>query len=198
MLTYGLEKEYFVLDRKQNPILAPKELPHDECGWLAEARGKASTSITEAVFSLKAEEYRLMQKEKELGVLLVGHPVMKISRSLKIEARRIYVKGLTKYKNLYGYEHHRNTVNEATAGVHITISNPRTYFLGDKSGTYNTLFDWCSLFRHLDKQFEKEIKEAKRRPGFYEIKNSGLIEYRSLPANVNLYKIISVIHDWSS
>lgn len=58
----------------------------------------------------------------------------------------------------------------------------------------NECFDYITIFKKLDEAFAEEIKEAKRLPGFYEIKSDGRIEYRSLPSNVSLFKVIDVIN----
>ena len=57
-------------------------------------------------------------------------------------------------------------------------------------------FDWVKLFTHLDDCFSKEIEESGRNPGFYEVKFDGRVEYRSLPSNINLKKVISVIQSF--
>jgi hypothetical protein len=44
-------------------------------------------------------------------------------------------------------------------------------------------------------KFAKEIAGARRRPGFYEIKSDGRIEYRSLPNTINKHKLISVLKE---
>jgi hypothetical protein len=54
-------------------------------------------------------------------------------------------------------------------------------------------FDWMRWFLLFDKAFKEEIKNSYRNPGFYELKSDGRIEYRSLPNNINMDKLINVI-----
>ena len=193
-MKYGLEKEFFVLDKNKKPIVVPDYLPADECGLLAEARGKPFHDITDAVFSLKSEIHKLRKIAKKHNLTLCDKPIMKISDEVMLEARRKYEKGLIKYSNLYGHLKHRNKPNETVAGVHISFTQPMTERCGKTTIEYNTLFDFVSIFKKLDEKFKEEIKSAKRNPGFYEIKCDGRVEYRSLPSNVNLMKVIDVIN----
>jgi hypothetical protein len=195
MLKFGLEKELFIL--KEGVVqVVPKEIPYDESGLLIEARGQPYNDITEAVFSLEADIYRITKKAEEMGFEVSDKPIMPVSRKIKLEASRKFAKGLTKYENLYNFERHLNGQNQHTAGVHISFTSERNITC-DKCNlnkqTINEMFDFVWIFKKLDQAFIEEIKYARRRPGFYEIKPNGRIEYRSLPSNVHLSKIIEVI-----
>lgn len=192
MLKIGLEKEFFI-QKDGDYVIAPDGLPFDESGLLAEARGKAFSCPVEAVFSLNADIYRLQSKAKELAVNLLDNPIAVIPRQLRVKASRRFAKGLTKYQNLYGYEYHRNNRNENTAGIHISFTQPQTITEGKETFKYFAMFDWLQIFRKLDSNFKDEIKGSKRQPGFYELKSDGRIEYRSLPSNTDLNKIIEVL-----
>ena len=190
----GLEKEFFLLKDGKPQSLATDtlqsfgSLPCDECGWLVEARGQPFNSIIEAVFSLKADIYRIenkvsklnsnLQTSDSLPYILSDEPIMKVDRSTKLKCSRYFAKGLTKYQNLYGHESHRNSLSEATAGVHVSFTCEQTY--RDRENVerhYNPNWDWLQLFIKLDAAFAEEIKASKRRPGFYELKSDGRIEY---------------------
>lgn len=190
----GLEKEFFVKVNGEC-IVVPKTLPYDDSGLLTEARSLPFNNPEEAVFSLRASIYRIEQQAQSLNVQLSDNPVEKISRDVHLEASRKFKKGLTKYQNLYGFKHHKNTSKETPAGIHISFTKPQTVYVADAKTqpSYNSIFDFVSLFKFLDSQFAEEIKAAKRNPGFYEIKGDGRIEYRSLPANTSLDKIINVL-----
>lgn len=188
----GLEKEFFV-KRNGNCIVIPKELPYDDSGVLTEARSLPFNNPEEAVFSLKADIFRIKQKSDALVLELSDNPIEKISRDVRLEASRHFQKGLTKYRNLYNFKHHKNTSNEVPAGIHISFTNPKSESKNGQRFEYNAPFDFVGLFKFLDSQFVDEIKAAKRNPGFYELKDDGRIEYRSLPANTNLDKIIQVL-----
>jgi hypothetical protein len=205
----GLEKEFFLLLNGE-PIslnsLKDFGLPYDDCGWLVEARGNPFHDPVDAIFSLKAEVFKIEQQliainanRSEGFLTLSDNPLMKVSKSVRLQASRRFAKGLTKYQNLYGHESHKNAMQEATAGVHVSFTQENWY--GNKcescghckTQTYNVNFDWPQIFIKLDEAFADEIKESKRRPGFYEIKSDGRVEYRSLPANVDLDKLIKVL-----
>jgi len=195
-MQYGLEKEYFIYKDGIITSVPINLLPYDECGYLVEARGKPADNILEAVYLLKAEEHKLYAKAMENHYVLIVLPLDKIPPKLSLKLRRQFTKGITEYQNLYGYEAHRNG-SLVTAGLHISFTNPRT--IKNKEGydiVVNGMFDYIQLFRLLDKEFKDEIKESKRNPGFYELKSDGRIEYRSLPNNVNLDKVIDVITKW--
>jgi len=194
MLKIGLEKEFFV-KRNNQYIVVPKELPYDESGLLAEARGCPCDCPISAVFSLKAQEYKLKTQAEGIGVVLLSDSIANIPKNIKIEASRKFFKGLTKYENLYGYQSHKNRISESTAGIHISFTNSCDILLEDNKSvrTYNGMFDWVKIFRQLDYEFKEEIKNSKRLPGFYELKPDGRIEYRSLPSNTDLDKIIEVL-----
>lgn len=196
-LKFGLEKEFFCLSTEDKSVsVVPKGMAADSCGWLVEARGNAFTNIVDAVFSLHADIHRLVKEAGGKGVILVDTPLLKVPRDVRVAAARASAKGLISYENLYGYQHHKNTGLDATAGVHISFTRPVTVDRGEgrESGILNGMFDWAKIFIGLDKAFAAEIKAAKRLPGFYELKDDGRIEYRSLPANVDLNKVMDVVH----
>lgn len=194
----GLEKEVFLVNEEGIPQIVPKEIPMDESGILAEARGNPFFDGVEAVYSLMASLHILEQSiaayTNKTGQFLRmdDTPIKKVSRKTRIELSRLYTKPRTEYQNLYGFDSHRNTQSEQTAGIHISFTEPQTISIGnDKTTTINQLFDFPQLIRKLDDTFKTEIREAKRRQGFYEIKSDKRIEYRSLPSNTPLGAIIS-------
>src|ERR1051326_8940348 len=202
MLQVGLEKEFFALNEENEVVLVPDKLPRDDCGWLVEARGEPAKDIVEAVFSLRAAVFRINKSLAQYNannhpenaqIPLSDAPVMRVYKETRIEAQRRNDKGRIKYRNLYGHDTHRTTLAEATAGVHVTFSNAGKVHCKEETFSYNANFDWPYIFHKLDRAFEEEIKAAKRNPGFYEVKTDGRVEYRSLPANVDLDKLIEVL-----
>jgi hypothetical protein len=200
-IKYGLEKEYFVFKPEDlvNPVVCPGSLNPDGCGFLAEARGEPFTNPINAVYSLLADEHRLQGVAIKLGLVLVAMPIFKVSKTVRTAAGRIYQKGLTKYQNLYGYENHKNVGLEHTAGVHVSVTDGAILSYVNKNDQlverkYNANFDWPRLFTGMDRTFKLDIKEAKRLPGFYELKDDGRVEYRSLPNNVDLMRLADYLH----
>lgn len=190
MITIGLEQEFFLCNGDQL-VVVPQFIPHDECGWLVEARSRPFDSLVEAVYSLQASVHDIKQ-QLSCTAVLSPEPVMKVSKEVRVEASRKYSKGLTRYQNLYGHIRHRFAGNEAGAGIHITFANILSY-MDNKHHQHKAgiNFDWPRLFRLLDVEFAQEIKDTKRRPGFYELKHDGKVEYRSLPSNVPYDKLIA-------
>lgn len=204
----GLEKEMFLLDKNNKPVVIPEGLPFDECGLLLEARGKPSVDIYEAVYSLMAEVKRIedLVKQKYPDYHISDEPVLEVDRKTKVSANRTYAKGVLSYRNIYGFEHHKNNLKEVTAGIHISFTNEyeMSWFTTEEIGnnqfrgnehkqTFNLNFDWLQIFLQLDKLFKEDISNGKRNQGFYEIKSDGRIEYRSLPSNTDMNKIISAL-----
>lgn len=200
MFKFGLEQEFFIYRQDTQALTEiPKGslLPHDSCGYLAEARGKPSENVQDAVYLLMSEVKRIKDIAAREGLILENIPTATIPKEMRQRIRRKFAKDTTKYENLYGYESHRNKPNEGTAGIHLSVTNENTISIGDKTAKYNTMWDFVKFFKFLDKRFEDEIKAASRRPGFYEIKPDGRIEYRSLPANIrNLTSISDAVQEY--
>lgn len=192
MFRIGLELEEFCVDKKSNEIiLIPKDsnIPHDGCGWLIEYRSEPCKDIVDAVYSLRANEFKNAGLLTKFDVKGVRQPVMKPSKEVRMAARKRFIKALVSFNNIYGHQCHKNTLVEAVAAVHISV----TFSTEGKHGRINKLWDYADFIRYMDTAFEKEISEAKRRPGFYEIKNDGRFEYRSLPNNIDLNKLMQVV-----
>lgn len=197
-MKYGLEKELFIL---KNSIIQMvplgSGLPYDENGILIEARGEPSENICLAVHNLMAEEYRIKQLTNKAGFETSDFPIGTVTRDFKREVGRCYSKGILCFQNMYGYKDHRHNQNEITAGIHISFTSPKTRIVHKDNVheeiTMNTFFDFIKYVKALDNAFKDEIKKSKRNPGFYELKDDGRVEYRSLPSNTNPYKIIDVL-----
>lgn len=195
-MKYGLEKEFFVAN-KDYKIQIIKDhllnLPYDQCGCLLEARGKPFDSIREAVYSLIAEEVRIKKEVNKLGLLCLETDIEIVTRDFKRDLYRIHNKGLLSFENMYDYKDNRHNQNEMTAAIHISFTNEVS--IETKTGfiTVNKFFDFIKYVKALDKAFKEEIKNAKRNPGFYEVKYDGRVEYRSLPSSASYEKIITVI-----
>lgn len=204
MRKYGLEKEFFLVKKNTKEIVIPEEavkehLPLDGCGYLVEARGEAYPSIFDAIFSLMGKIEEIKYKLKDTEYELCDDPVRKVSKEMLIKVLRNHAKSTIKFNNYTGFTSNREKGSEKTAGVHLSITEEITQTIivekTIKEIKYYKNFDWMQIFLKLDKEFKQEIKEAKRNPGFYEIKNDGRIEYRSLPSNVNLIKLAEVIKE---
>jgi hypothetical protein len=200
-IKFGFELEAFVL-KNEKPVLVPCGLPYDECGWLVEIRSEPHHSVREAIHLLLACKERVERTAEKLGVSLSYTPLLEIPRNLKVSAARLHGKGLLRYQNLYGFQTHKNPTKLQTASLHISVTNQREFHHFNKAKEkqdvfcYSGFVDHAKLIVQLDRAFKAEISAAKRNPGFYEIKQDGRIEYRSLPNNVDLEKVISELEAW--
>lgn len=193
-MKYGFELEFFLRDLTGAPVLVPDGLPCDECGWLVEVRSEPHEDITKAIHLLKAEQDDVERQVLKKNLTPTYLPLFEIPRDLKVQAARRYGKGILNYRNLYGFETHRNSTKLATASLHISFTAERTFTYQDtkkrdRTFKYPGFVDHAKLITGLDRAFKEEIRVAKRNPGFYEIKSDGRIEYRSLPNDVSLEKV---------
>lgn len=174
--------------------LVPDGLPYDECGWLVEVRSEPHTDIRKAIALLNAELESVTEQATKKSIILMREPMTEIPRNLKVQAARKHGKGLLRYRNVYGHETHRNSTRFQTASLHISFTNEQKWHYTNKDGQqmshkYPGFVDHAKLIVGLDRAFKAEIAAAKRNPGFYEVKDDGRIEYRSLPNNVDLNKV---------
>lgn len=194
MVTFGLEREFFCV-QDEEPTVVPVGIPADSCGWLVEARGKAFRQPREAVYSLMAEQDRIAQLCEEYGVGMWQEPVMKVSRAVRHTAARKTAKGLVEYQNIYGYERHRERLIEGIASTQVTMRKTQTFWANKEKVKVGVPFDFPRIIQHLDEVFADEIKDAKRNPGFYEMKPDGMVEYRSLPNKLDDQKLIEALEE---
>ena len=186
MLRYGFEREYFVLKGKQH-VAVPKYMPEDACGYLAEARGLPATTPIDAVYNLFAAEYKLQAEAKKNNVRLSCKPATReLPREFTKHMLQTHGKNIAKSHNAYGYVFPDN--NYSYAGLHVHFSDQRDITHIGPANTTQTVIaaqlDMPRIINALDRKFIKEIAEAKRQEGWYELKPWGF-EYRSLPASID-------------
>ena len=183
-MKYGFEREYF-LKRGTEFVLAPANIPKDECGYLAEARGEPHREPMAAAFLMLAEESKLDHLAG--GIQLLPLAYAELPPALIRAALRAHGKNSTPAErgNLYGLDY-RDNDKTIRAGLHVHFSNEKEVTGRDGNSTVLVpqIFDFVKIIQRLDKAFKSEIKAAKRIPGLYEMKAHG-VEYRSLPASVD-------------
>lgn len=222
MLELGLEKEYFIAKKGQEPIeqriISAEESNLtdncDECGFLAETRGEPNSDIDKAVLSIIEKEQKLKrQLDKDIELLEI--PFIKLPEETMHNFRRTYGKGQSKDRGMY---QDIKPKKHQTAGLHIHFSNfdkvvtsfivKKTMLFVDKKLIHSPeieeekreeviqihQLDIPFIIRFLDEHFSTEIKETKRQKGMYELKSHGF-EYRSLPNNIDLEKLTSVLFE---
>lgn len=208
----GFELELFcqkVVGDGVEPCLVPAGLPYDECGWLVEVRSEPHTEVRKAIALFKSDITDIFEKAKRYGVQLAQVPLMEVPRDLKVQAARRFSKGKIKYRNVYGYETHRNKTSLQTASIHVSFTNQQeviyntfnerpgdnTLHRTERKFVYPGFVDHARIIVGLDRAFATEIRAAKRNPGFYEVKPDGRIEYRSLPNDIDLGKLQMVLEE---
>ena len=196
MKIFGMEMEFFCSDHEQNLVLPPKGASCDEFPLALEVRSAPHACMYYCVSDIirfrKVVEVAL-EKDKLTAQYISRVPVSKELHEQIIRDDRLNKRAI-KHRNLYGK---KQTLNwrVATAGIHIHFSDIQVHKTGCKECgvreyTTTSLLDIPFIVRTLDKMYEKEIKEAGRLPGEYELKQvHGGFEYRSLPNNIDLWKL---------
>lgn len=176
------------------------KLTQDACGYLAEARGEEHTSPEKALALYLVQEGTVQEQAESEGIALTVEDYVKLPKQLKRRWARQFGKNPSGEASLYGkFISH----SYSTAGLHVHFSNERDVTTGNGySMTVPQLIDIPRFVFGLDKIFAKEIKDAKRVPGLYEMKPYGF-EYRSLPTSIELSKVVEALdylqdNRWSS
>jgi len=198
MIEFGFEKEYFIKSKGQYCIVPDNAMGHDDCGYLAEARGTHHENPITASFLFDAAEYELETQAAIKKVKLIEEPFITLPKDLERQALRQFGKSTISYDrgNIYGLDYDVNEEPVARAGLHVHFSNKKSFVGKDSNLTLYGILNIPKLIQLLDKAFEKEIKEARRLPGFYEMKSYGF-EYRSLPNTVSTLDVAEILKNRS-
>lgn len=175
MLKFGFELEGFYGDTEIT--VPPKEYPTDGFPGLVEFRSTGAKDIKQAY--------------ADIILAAMFHPVVQTNICEHIFSgkdratlrRRHEVKSAWDIRNLYG-RNPRLLGNKTIASLQINISEQRSNEYTDNKGFHAAsygLLDIPRIIEALDVEFADEIKEAKRQPGEYCVKDGIRLEYRSLP-----------------
>jgi len=188
----GLEVEFF-LTKDGNIINVGKAgLPSDEYPLLAEARGNAFDCIFQAVGSVRGEIERIVSLASKIGATpLFSDWIKKDGLTEKLD-EEILRQGFSKHigwRNLYGKNPSSKNKRFIPAGLHVSFTQSKSFaYITSQNQNqvfqYNSLFDYPHVFNNITKEFLPEIKASGRVEGFYEVKDDGRVEYRSLPATL--------------
>lgn len=206
--TIGLEQEVFVVkDPTEGDLqlhsLAGTSYPQDGCPFLFELRALQDREPLRAIYNLKyltSYWIRKIAKNKAPFKLQFGLDTVKLSKTEKLQLVREATKSPAEHYTLSG-DIALGKPGVVTAGLHIHFSNniERTFYGKDKNGervsiveTIPQYIDIPRIVRVLDSAFSKEIKQAGRQLGVYEMKSHGF-EYRSLPTSTNLDVLADVL-----
>lgn len=193
----GIEKECFLI--KNNKIMEPRiyGFPKDEFEFLVELRSLPSDKLYPVYTTLQQEELQYSLRANNFGMELKATDSMIASKKWvdtlwdKYDLHRFNDADYT--QNIYGkpkQSHHfgvldTSNINEKklTAGMHVHFSKR-----DPKTGKAIEL-PIEKIVKNMDNIFVKEIKLAGRNLGEWEPKAHGF-EYRSLPANIDVYKVL--------
>jgi len=191
----GLEKEVFLM--KGNQVMEPRlyGFPKDEFEFLVELRSLPSDRLYPVYTSLHQEELQYSLRANKFGMVLCDQPNKVVSEEWLEELWKKY--NLDRFndcdytKNIYnkkGPSHHFGVMGapmgkRLTAGIHVHFSSRDS-----ETGEVIEL-PVVDIVRKMDQVFENDIKFAGRNIGEWEPKDHGF-EYRSLPCNVDIYKVL--------
>lgn len=195
----GLECEYWLLDKEDNIIEAPKyNFPADEMGFLIELRSIWGSDPDTVVNSLEGEIFSVRKKAEQLGFKIHEAAWLPVTKEWQeYIANKYQHRGLPDHtRNIYSEkqqtQHTGFREGRATAGLHVhfsiwDIEKEHFIWLSDSS-IVRIVFE-------MDNVFLPEINRANRIIGEWERKGIGDdsgrphgFEYRSLPATVDKLK----------
>ena len=221
-MNYGIELEFFVVD-KQGALVPAYTVTSNIDGnpIIGEIRTGVHKNIIDCVFELKKLIYLEEAKIKAKGLLIefsfvktVNDEFLKKLRKCKeavdkkvttvLEELSIYPNGKTSkilpkgiFKASLQINFSENKNFSYVEYEKITVEDKSKYVTKTAIKNYASLFDYVSLINKLDEAFKQEIVRSGRTKGVYAIKNGELgdrIEYRSLPNNIDLDKLIKTLN----
>lgn len=191
----GLERELFLLDNQKN-VKEPKQFgfPRDEFEFLVEIRSLPSDRLYPVYTTMQQEELQYKLRANKFNMMLSNDPFIYAERTWVEALWKKY--NLNRFKdytqNIYGKKdetHHKGVLQveknlcKLTAGVHVHFSSRNK-----KTGEVIKL-PIEDIVRQMDKKFKEEVILSERILGEWELKTHGF-EYRSLPANIDIYKVL--------
>ena len=182
MLKFGFELEGFYRNAEGVIAPPPPTLPTDGFPGLVEARTFGGAEIERAAMALAKD---LVQPSFNVVDFTVCEHKF-TGRDLQVIRARTNIKEAVVINNIYGYSPRLlNNRTLASFQINISDSDPVNYI--DKDNRPQTVYrqnllDIPEIVRNLDEEFRQEIKDSKRQPGWYAIKDGkSRLEYRSLP-----------------
>lgn len=216
-MNYGIELEFFIRDDKGSIIPAYKLTNNvDGNPVIGELRTKVHDTIEDAVFEIKKLLYLETVALKSKNFNLTLEPKIKVTqddvralRKDKSYTNKKVIENLEEF-SIYNKGQLGKVLptGEYKASLQLNISDNLTFYYntydtqnGEKvfrnaTKSISNAFNYVDIITKLDNAFKTEIKETDRVPGVYAIKDGTLgnrIEYRSLPNNIDLYKLLEVI-----
>jgi hypothetical protein len=187
----GLEQEVWLLD-KNGKIMEPAifSFPHDDFGFLIELRTRPYTKPKPVLEDLQKLWDGFSNLAHWFDLELVCRDSMPIDKPLidylRVKYNYFNLHDLTENVETGTYKTHATGISEdaekLTAGLHVHFSRKTP----DGRRVQLPIYQ---IVQCMDGVFAKEIQDAGRIPGEYEVKSYGF-EFRSLPATVNPEKVV--------
>lgn len=222
-MKYGIELEYFILDKNDMLIPAYKATSNlDGNPVIGEIRTKVHDNILDCIFELEKlifiEKNFLSKKGYKMDISNTKTVDDKFLENLRrcrdftdkkeneiLEEFSVYPKGKTGKilsKNILKASLQVNISKNGNFSypeyTKVTVDDKYKYDCKTIYKQHSDIFNYPSYIFKLDEAFSKEIDEAKRVKGVYSIKSGEIgtrIEYRSLPNNINLQKLLYILDD---
>lgn len=220
-MKYGIELEFFVFNRK-NEIITARTVTNNVDGnpLIGEIRTGIHNNIVDCIFELKKLIYneQILIESKNCHIRFIPEVILSdefirecrknkaFVNSKRLEAleefsiypngavSKVLPKGLRKASLQINFS--ENKIFNYTEYRRVEVEDKYRYDSSNTTKSYASLFNYMNPIFDLDQAFKKEIKDTNRVKGVYAIKEGQLgdrIEYRSLPNNVDLDKIIEVL-----
>jgi len=190
----GIEREYFLLDSSGN-IVEPAlfGFPFDEFGFLVEMRTLPYTSPLALLENLNQLIKAHKAQAEALGLKLHAfhrHPIPK--EFIEYLSKKYH------YDSLFDFT---ANINVGTIGSHATgLEESGEYYIGT-AGIHihfsrktedgrRVQLPIYKIVSKMDAKFIEIIRKTRRKLGEYEVKAHGF-EYRSLPTNADIEKVIN-------
>lgn len=192
----GLEKELFLLSN--NRIMEPSKygFPYDEMGFLVEIRSLPSDRLYPIYTTLEQEELQYSLRANKFGMHLDDSSYLYSEKDWITNIGKKYSDAwysIPEAKNIYGdYPTHHLGVFEESPDCYRLTSGIHVHFSSRDSNTGEVIeLPIEEIIKKMDEEFGDIVESNKRVIGEYEIKAHGF-EYRSLPSNTDIYKILKV------
>ncbi len=213
-MNYGIELEFFVLDKNDKVVPAYKATTDlDGNPVIGEIKTDVFPNIVDAIFDLEKKFYLQEEKLKAKGYKILVTPEVKVDDDFLKDLRKsklyvdrkqlevldeqsIYKEGSTGKllpRGLYKASLQLN-ISENTEVKHTYRDKdnvPQTF-----TKSVSNVFDYYKIIKKLDTEFAEQIAETKRVKGIYAMKDGKLgtrIEYRSLPNSIHPRRLLNIL-----
>lgn len=196
----GIEKEMFLMSGED--IKEPKKygFPRDEFEFLVELRSLPSDRFYPVYTTLKAEELQYSLRANKFGMMLDDTPNRLADKEWVDDlwerhnldrfndqdfTRNVYPELASKPSHHLGKFDFSKEQYKLTSGIHVHFSSRDA----DTGEVVDLPIE--EIVKQMDVKFFDEVSKAGRNRGEWEPKSHGF-EYRSLPADADIYKVLKV------